>query len=203
MTIYQTMLGDDFHRLHPMLKHRYALPEGQSFVATGVMKKIEAGTKLLNPFYALASKFDFLFPESGENIPFTICNTTIPHEKSDYAVLWERTFYFKEKTRHFNAVMTIDLVSGVVQDYLGSPALFYSDLTFHVTKEGRLLIRSGVQRFVLGCMELPIPKPLEGRVIVEEGYDDLKGVFTIHVSIHNPIVGRLMMYAGEFKEILR
>lgn len=202
MTIYQTLLGEDFHRLHPMLKHRYALSEGNTFYATGVMRQIITGEKLFTPFYIFASKFNFLFPESGQDIPFTIRNTTIKNPNGDYAVLWERTFYFGQKIRKFDAMMTIDLEKGIVQDYLGSPPLFYSDLDFHVTKEGKLFIRSGVQRFVLGRTEIPMPKSLEGRVIVEEGYNEEKDVFTIHVSIHNPILGRLMMYAGEFTEIL-
>ncbi len=96
--------------------------------------------------------------------------------------------------------MTIDPVQKIVKDYLGSPALFYSDLHFAVTREGRLVIRSGVQRFVMPQLECPIPKMLEGRVVVEEGFDEIRNVFTIHVSIHNPLIGRLMMYAGEFTQ---
>lgn len=171
MTIYQTLLGEDFQRLHPMLKRRYALPEDEPFYATGVMRQVASGPKLLKPFYLLASKFNFLFPESGRDIPFTIRNTTVRNKEGDYEVLWERTFYFERKTRRFVAMMTINVANGIVQDCLGSPALFYSDLKFAVTKEGRLLIRSTVQRLVLGRTEILIPKQLEGRVIVEEGYD--------------------------------
>ena len=32
MTIYQTLLGDDFARLHPMLQQRYALPVDEPFL---------------------------------------------------------------------------------------------------------------------------------------------------------------------------
>lgn len=38
MTIYQTLLGDDFECLHPMLQHRYELPVDKPFYATGVMQ---------------------------------------------------------------------------------------------------------------------------------------------------------------------
>ncbi|MFJ7737389.1 DUF4166 domain-containing protein [Lysinibacillus sp. NPDC097287] len=200
MTIYQTLLGEDFKRLHPMLQQRYALPIEKPFYATGVMQKIESGATWLRPFYTVAARTNFLFPESGENVPFTIRNTCKVLPNGELEVLWERSFHFTQKTRHFDARMTIDPVQKVVKDYLGAPSLFYSDLHFTVTKEGKLLIRSGVQRFVLSKMELPIPKVLEGRVIVEEGFDDVRQVFTIHVSIHNPLLGRLMMYAGEFTQ---
>ena len=32
MTIYQTLLGEDFTRLHPMLQKRYMLPVDQPFM---------------------------------------------------------------------------------------------------------------------------------------------------------------------------
>lgn len=83
-----------------------------------------------------------------------------------------------------------------------NPHFFYSDLLFDVTASGQLLIRSGLQKFILGTLEIPMPSFMEGRVIVEEGYDDKKEVFTIHVSIYHTVFGRVMMYAGEFKEVI-
>ncbi|MFJ7666343.1 DUF4166 domain-containing protein [Lysinibacillus sp. NPDC097195] len=200
MTIYQTLLGEDFKNLHPKLQQRYALPVGQAFYAKGVMRTIESGAKWMRPFYMVATKFKFLFPESGKNIPFTIRNTCHRLPTGEMEVLWERTFYFSKKTRHFDARMTVDPVHNIVKDYLGSPALFYSDLLFSVTRQGKLIIRSGTQRFVMSKIQWAIPKMLEGRVIVEEGYDEDRDVFTIHVYIHNPLLGRLMMYAGEFTQ---
>lgn len=200
MTIYQTLLGDDFYKLHPKLQQRYALPLDQIFYATGVMHQIESGAKWIRPFYMVAAKFKFLFPESGNNIPFTIRNTCHQLQNGELEVLWERTFYFTKKTRHFDARMTIDPVNNIVKDYLGSPALFYSDLLFSVTRQGKLVIRSGAQRFVMSKLHCTIPKILEGRVVVEEGYNEKRDVFTIHVYIHNPLLGRLMMYAGEFTQ---
>ena len=164
------------------------------------MQKIQSGATWMRPFYRFAARTNFLFPESGEHVPFSIRNTCTVLPSGELEVLWERSFYFVDKTRHFDARMTIDPMRKVVKDYLGSPSLFYSDLHFTVTKEGRLLIRSGSQRFVLSKMELPIPKVLEGRVIVEEGFDEMRQVFTIHVSIHSLLFGRLMMYAGEFTQ---
>ena len=154
----------------------------------------------MRPFYIVAAKFKFLFPESGKDVPFTISNICRQLPNGELEVKWERTFFMSKKTRHFDARMTVDPVKKVVKDYLGSPALFYSDLLFSVTREGKLVIRSGAQRFVMSKLECKIPKMLEGHVIVEEGYDDSKNVFTIHVYIHNPLLGRLMMYAGEFTQ---
>ena len=183
MTIYPTLLGEKYTQLHTKLQQRYTLPINQPFCAHGVMHTIKTGTKLLRPFYHLASKSRFLFPESGQHIPFQITNSSCMNDKGEIEVYWERVFYFPNATRYFNAKMTIDTKKGIVKDYLGDPSFFYPDLRFDVTSTGHLLIRSGKQKFVCGALKVTMPSILEGRVIVEEGFDDKKGVFTIHVSI--------------------
>lgn len=202
MTIYQALLGEQFSKLHPRLQERYSVPMDRPFHAEGVMQIVANGTKLLQPFYRLAAKSRFLFPESGQAIPFHITNTAHMNKAGEAEVYWERVFHFPEATRYFNAKMTVDGTGNVVRDYLGDPSFFYSDLLFDITASGHLLIRSGAQKAVLGLLEIPMPSFMEGRVIVEEGYDDVKEVFTIHVSIHHAVFGRVMMYAGEFKEIV-
>lgn len=199
MTIYQDLLGGDFQRLHPKLQARYALPIGKPFYGVGKMSKIDTGAIWLKPFLKLATRWQFLFPENGKDVPFTIKNTCRSLPTGEAEIYWERTFYFEEVTRHFNAFMTIDTKRKVVKDYLGEPSLFYSDLKFRVTPEGRIHIRSGLQRVVIGNLEIPILRLLEGVVTVEEGYDDAREVFTIQVDIRNRIIGRLMAYEGEFK----
>jgi hypothetical protein len=200
MTIYSTLLAEKFQQLHPKLQYRYSLPLNESFHARGVMYQIQTGSKLLHPFYKLVAKANFLFPESGENIPFTISNRSILNKAEEAEIYWERTFYFPEAIRKFNAKMTANLEHHIVKDYLGDRSFFYSDLLFDVTAEGYLMISSGKQKFVLGNIEIPIPNALKGRVAVMEGFDEVKDVYTIHVSIYNDVIGRIMMYAGEFKE---
>lgn len=200
MSIYQQVLGDDFLKLHPKLQARYALPLGKPFYAAGTMSRIETGAKWLKPFLTLTARWQFLFPESGDNVPFTIKNTCRTLPTGEEEIYWERTFYFEKATRRFNACMMIDPKRRVVKDYLGEPSFFYSDLLFNVTPDGRLLIHSGLQRVVIGKLEFPIPRLLKGIVEVEEGYDEVRKVFTIEVHIKNRIIGRLMSYKGEFKE---
>lgn len=197
--IYETLLGADFERLHPKLQQRYHLSLDEPFHAAGTMQVIHSGPAYLRPMYLLFTKNRFLFPESGEMVPFTIANTC--HINDQQAeVYWERTFHFPNATRQFNARMTVDLERKIVKDYLGDPSLFYSDLQFDVTKDGFLMIRSQEQRVVLGKKELSLPTMLTGRVVVTEGYDDALGVYTIHVSIFNDVIGRMMMYAGKFTQ---
>ena len=201
--IYETLLAEDFKRLHPKLQQRYRLPFNEEFFAVGTMQVITSGPKLLRPMYKLFTKNNFLFPESGKHIPFSISNKSYINTDGNGEVYWERTFYFPNATRKFNATMTVDLERKVVKDYLGNPALFYSDLQFDVTQDGFLLIRSSEQRVVIGAKEFDLPRALTGRVTVTEGYDDVRNQFTIHVSIHNNLIGRMMMYAGTFTPTTR
>ncbi|MEK4628591.1 DUF4166 domain-containing protein [Solibacillus sp. FSL R7-0682] len=196
--IYETLLGNDFQRLHPKLQQRYRLSLQEPFQATGMMQVIHSGPRYLRPMYQLFTKNRFLFPESGVMVPFTLSNSCRINDDKEAEVYWERTFYFPKTTRQFNAKMTMDLQRGIVKDYLGDPSLFYSDLKFDVTTDGFLLIRSEQQRLVIGKKEASLPSLLTGRVVVTEGYDDALNMYTIHVSIFNDLIGRMMMYAGQF-----
>lgn len=71
---------------------------------------------------------------------------------------WERTFYFAEKKRYFNALMSLDHKRNVIKDYLGEPHLFYSDLSLSCTNDGGLQIDLKDQRLVIGKVEIPLPK---------------------------------------------
>ena len=200
MTIYKQALGKEFERLHTKLQKRYALPEGTEFRASGIMREISGGPRWLSPFFALATRWKFLFPESGRNIPFTIVNRSFIDKAGKQRVHWERTFHFGKQKRYFNALMSMDPIGRQIEDYLGEPALFYSDLSCSVNAEGQMRIVSGKQRFLAGKWEIPLPVIFQGIVDVMEGYDSAREMFTIQVTIRNPILGRLFYYEGEFKE---
>ncbi|TWT26369.1 DUF4166 domain-containing protein [Planomicrobium sp. CPCC 101110] len=199
MSIYKEVLGSQFNKLHPMLQKRYEFPIKSPFKANGVMKSISRGPDWLLPLFLIGAKRKFLFPESGTDIPFTIVNTRQKGANGEEQVFWERTFFFPNKTRCFNALMSRNSKSKIVKDYLGEPPLFYSELAFFVSPEGHMQIQSRKQRIVLGPIEVPLPKLLHGVTKVTEGYIEEKGVFTINVQITNPFFGLLFSYEGEFK----
>ncbi|MDI2586669.1 DUF4166 domain-containing protein [Psychrobacillus sp. NEAU-3TGS] len=163
------------------------------------MKKISGGPKWLSPFFLLATCWKFLFPEQGENIPFKIVNTTRTGPNGEQQVHWERTFQFPKKKRYFNALMSLDSDKSVVKDYLGEPSLFYSELVFFVSEKGHMRIESRKQRFVVGPIEIPLPKVFQGNVQVTEYYIEERDIFSIHVFITNPLIGALFEYEGEFQ----
>ncbi|MGP4073511.1 DUF4166 domain-containing protein [Piscibacillus sp. B03] len=194
MSIYKRALGQEFQQLHSMLQKRYNLMAEQPIFGEGVMTRIEGGPWFLWPILKLGIKRKLLFPERGENIPFTIKNA--PYDDGRQ-IHWERKFFFQNSTRFFDALMSLDEKRGIIEDYLGEPALMYSDLVFEV-QNGALNIRSARQRVVLGRFEIPLPKWFQGIAEVNESYNDQTEKFEIDVTVRNPLIGQVFHYKGEF-----
>lgn len=190
--IYQSLLGVQYEQLHPKIQHRYTMP----FYAKGVMHEIQTGSALIQPIYQLGKHANFLFPESGHHIPFTLKNTW----DGQSIVKFERTFYFPNATRTFHTAMHVDLANQTARDYLGEPAIISADLQFFVTKDGSLITKSGAQKMVAGPIEIPLLPFLEGRGSAIESYDEQKQLYTIEIATYNPLVGKIVSYIGEFEE---
>ena len=58
-SIYEQLIGADFHQLHPKIQVRYSKPPGTPFEAEGIMHQIITGAKWLSPIYKMASRFQF------------------------------------------------------------------------------------------------------------------------------------------------
>nr|WP_285853247.1 DUF4166 domain-containing protein [Sporosarcina luteola] len=181
-----------------MLQKRYDLPDGSVFEASGTMREIKGGPKWLYPLFKIGVNWKLLFLERGKNVPFSIKNTAFPGSNGESQIHWERIFHFGSTKRYFNALMSLDEKRLVIKDYLGEPPLVYSDLAFDVSDDGSLTIHSLNQRLVLGKVELPLPKSLQGLATVTECYDEAAAVYRINVNVRNPLIGHVFSYEGEF-----
>lgn len=197
-SIYEKLLGKEFRRLHPKLQKRYRIVEGKAIVAKGTMHRISGGPTWLYPLYLLGSLCKLVFPERGNDIPFTITNKAYRTDAGIEEVYWERAFYFPKKTRYFNATMSFDAEAAVIKDYLGDPSPLYSDLRLIVEADGSIRIHSVKQRLVIGKVEIPLPKWLYGVATVKEAYDEKIDAYTISVHVHNRIIGTVFSYEGVF-----
>ena len=140
------------------------------------------------------------FSERGEEIPFTIQNIAERDEYGQELVRWNRTFYFHNKKRYFNAVMQFDENENEIVDYFGEPHLLVSTLHFHIDELGAMHISSKKQWFYMFGRKMPLPKFLYGEAKIVESYDETLQCFRIHVQVRNPLIGSLFSYKGTFVE---
>ncbi|GAK06865.1 DUF4166 domain-containing protein [Geomicrobium sp. JCM 19038] len=72
-SIYERAIGEQFERMHPLLHMKYGKTSGVVH-GEGVMKQIR-GSALYKPVAYCLAHDDFLFPERGADVPFSIRNT--------------------------------------------------------------------------------------------------------------------------------
>lgn len=72
-SIFETALGEDFSRLHPMMRRRFGvgLEAGYGCVGTGVMRRIRRGPWWTVPFLQLGKVRNILIPDHGDDVVFT------------------------------------------------------------------------------------------------------------------------------------
>ncbi|PFM91438.1 hypothetical protein COJ51_23295, partial [Bacillus thuringiensis] len=170
------------------------------FTGEGKMDEIYGGSFFVKFILKIASRFRMFFSERGEEIPFTIQNTAERDEYGQELVRWNRTFYFHNKKRYFNAVMQLDEKENEIVDYFGEPHLLVSTLHFHIDELGAMHISSKKQWFYMFGRKIPLPKFLYGEAKIVESYDATLQCFRIHVQVRNPLIGSLFSYKGTFVE---
>ena len=75
-SIFRTVMGADFERLHPQLQRRFSvgLASGEACTGRGVMDRIWHGRAFVKPFLALGTTRNILVPRAGRGVPFVIEN---------------------------------------------------------------------------------------------------------------------------------
>lgn len=202
-SIYRTILGEFYEKLHPKLQQRYDMTEEKGFHGVGKMDEITGGTVWVRPFFRLGAKRRLFFPERGRDIPFIIDNEVWTNEEGKTVVQWNRTFRFGQKQRFFDAVMYLNEEQDEIIDYFGQPPLLVSTLSFHVDDQGRMNISSKKQWLHVLGKHIPLPKCLRGEAAITESFDDAQNCFRIKVNVRNPLAGTLFSYDGTFTEMER
>ncbi|MFB5250404.1 DUF4166 domain-containing protein [Bacillus mycoides] len=200
VNIYERLLGDSYKRLHPKLQERYAITKGNSFIGEGEMDEIYGGSFFVKLILKITSKFRMFFSERGQKVPFVIHNTAERDGQGKEFVRWNRTFYFHNKKRYFNAVMKLDEENNEIVDYFGEPHILVSTLNFYIDEKGGMHIFSKKQWFFMFGRKIPLPRFLYGEAKIVESYDETLQCFRIHVQVRNPLIGSLFSYKGTFVE---
>jgi hypothetical protein len=147
-SIHERVLGPDFHRLHPQIQRRFGFSssDGIASIGSGVMDEIWKGRFYTEPFLRVGSWRRIMFPETGQNIPFTIENYAFVDQFGRETLSWIRTFESR-RTGRFDAYMVYSDSRRRIVDYLGSHEHLAVDIDLSVDEAGGLRLRSGAQRF--------------------------------------------------------
>lgn len=198
-SIYQQVLGEDFQKLHPQIQRRFGFDSTDHLasIGHGIMDEIWYGPPYTLPFLYIGTWRNIMFPEKGQNVPFTIQNYAFVDPIGRETVTWVRTFELS-KTRRFDAYMIYSEARDCIVDYLGNHEHLAVDIHMSVDKRGGICIRSGQQRFYEGFIGFRFPMLFSGIAEVCEWYDDETEKFRIEVNVHNKIWGKLFGYRGSF-----
>ncbi len=198
-SIYQRVLGDEFRKLHPQIQRRFGFSSADNIasIGRGVMDKIWRGRFYTLPFLYIGTWRRIMFPETGENVPFTINNYAYIDSFGRETVTWVREF---EMSRHrrFDATMIYSEQRKRIVDYLGSHQHLAVDIDLSVDEDGAMRLRSTKQRFYEGWVGFSFPMLFSGVADVREWYDDDREQFGIEVNVTNPVWGPLFGYRGHF-----
>ena len=200
ISIYQRALGSDFAKLHPQIQRRFSLTsEGETAaIGTGIMDRLWHGAFYTLPFLYVGTWRSIMFPEQGQNVPFTIQNYAYRDPLGRETVTWVRTFS-TSKVRRFDAYMIYSEQRGCIIDYLGTHQHLAVELEIQVAENGGLRLRSGAQRFYEGPVAFSFPLFFSGVADVCESYDDDEECFRIEVNATNRTWGKLFGYSGRFQ----
>jgi hypothetical protein len=198
-SIYQIALGSDFAKLHPQIQRRFGFSsaDGIASIGHGVMERIWHGRLYTLPFLYVGTWRRIMFPEYGQNIPFTIENCAYVDSFGRETVTWLRTFQTR-RPRRFDAYMIHSAERGKIVDYLGTHQHLAVDIDLSVDERGGMRLRSGEQRFYERFLGFRFPGLFSGVADVCEWYDEALGQFRIDVNVHNRTWGPLFGYSGRF-----
>ncbi|MBH0023331.1 DUF4166 domain-containing protein [Salinibacterium sp. SWN248] len=199
-SMFATVLGDDFSRLHPMLQKRFgvSLESGYAAVGTGTMSRIRRGPWWTVPFLWIGWFRNILTPDVGENVPFRIENYPYRDPFGRETVTFVREYMVRTKPTRFDATMILNTAGDRIIDYLGTHQHLAVDLNLEVTADGSLHLRSDAQRFYEGPIAFRFPMLFSGRAELTESFDAETNEFVIALEIHNRTFGFLFGYAGRF-----
>jgi len=197
-SIFETAVGADFDRLHPMLQRRFrvGLDSGEACIGHGVMHRIRRGPWWTVPFLQVGRMRNILIPDVGSDVPFTIQNYPYVDPMGRETVTFVRDCAVGSKHSRFDATMI--LVDGRLVDYLGTHQHLAVDLSMHVEDDGALVLTSDEQRFYEGRLGFRFPMLFSGRARLREWFDDGDQLFHVDLEVRNSVFGFLFGYTGAF-----
>lgn len=200
--LFEREVGPEWETLHPRVRERYGLESAEDRVAVGVGRMAElARHRLALPALWLGTLDDFLFPEGGTDVPFSIA--TVPFvDASGNEGLYLRRRFETSPPRTFVDTLRWNPARGCLTDLFGRRGLVAADL--HVdAADGALALSIGTQWLRVGGRYLPLPGPLSTDGRLRDWYDDEADRYRVAAEITSPLLGRVFGYDGAFDSEFR
>ncbi|MBZ6495129.1 DUF4166 domain-containing protein [Natrinema longum] len=200
--LFEREVGPAWRTLHPRVRERYGLTAGEGHEAVGVGRMTDlARHPLAVPALWLGTLDDFLFPEGGTDVPFTIVTEPFVDCDGNEALTLRRRFE-TSPPRTFVDTLRWNPARGCLTDLFGHRGHVAADV--HVDAEdGALALSIGTQWLRIGGRYLALPSPLSVDGRLRDWYDDEADRFRVAASITNPLLGRVFGYDGAFENELR
>jgi hypothetical protein len=195
--LFERALGDAWSELDDHIQKRYGLVEDEEriAVASGVMEEIGGGF-LATPALWLGTFDDFLFPESGTNVDFTMRSVPFIDVNGYEGLLLERDFDTNPQ-RTFVDTVRWNPHRGCITDFLGRSGHVVSDLHLEV-EDGSLALHLGQQWIRIRHRYIPLPGPTAVEGTLRDHYDTDDDRFVVDAEIKN-LTGTVFSYRGHFE----
>jgi hypothetical protein len=194
---YESVLGDEFHTLHPRLTTYFSnIPAGSVGRGVGTFDVVGTPRRWLWPVLVLMGRAGMIFPVWQRSVPFTVINRPTTAGNGEPAVAATRRFLFRSGTRVMADLTTV--VNGELVDRIGTTGRLQATFTATVTDSG-LDLRSTSVAVRIGRSILRIPVLVSPVVRLSERFDDDADRQLIRLTVDAPLLGRLYEYSGTFR----
>jgi len=195
--VYMHALGERADELHPKVRDRYDIDQHDDVAVVGRGEMdITRGTVALPALYAMTTR-DLLFPEQGEDVPFTVTTVGYVDGAGREMMTTRREFRFDGTRRRFDSLTVWERDNRRLLDVLGRGGHIVSELHPRV-EDGALVVEGGRQWLRTGSRYLPMPGPMAASVEVRDRYDEDDDLFHVTATVENPLVGSILEYRGTF-----
>lgn len=215
-SLFEREVGEEWQTLHPRVRDRYGLEAGEGREAVGVGRMHTlTRTPLAVPVLWLSTLDDFLFPERGTDVPFTITSRAFVDDNGNEALFLHRRFE-TSPPRTFVDTLRWNPARECITDLFGRHGLVAADLHISAgdasgatrpaserSDGGALALSIGAQWVRLGDRYLGLPGPVSAEGRLRDWYDEDDGRFRVAAEITTPVLGAVFGYEGTFENEFR
>ena len=200
--LFERALGEEWDELHPKLRERYGVVAGENreAVGTGEMSRLSRNALALPVLY-LGTTDDFLFPEQGTDVPFSITTRAFVDDEGHEALVLERRFE-TEPARTFVDTLRWNPKRDCITDFFGRSGHVVADLHLRAA-DGALALDLGRQWLRVRGRYVAVPGALAVDGSLRDWYDGDTSTYNVAIDIRTSLVGRVFACRGRFRNELR